>query len=72
MVARTPILTNTSHPHDMVHTYLESFEKIQQCVFELVHKIKATDRRGGGGRFNISRPGPSALREIIRLYRNIH
>ena len=42
-------------------TYLQSFEKIQQCVFELqCKKLNVTDRQmdGGGGHFNISRPRP--------------
>ena len=38
-------------------TYLQSFEKIQQCV--------QTDRQTDGGRCNISRPGSPAPREII-------
>ena len=29
-------------------TYLQSFEKIHQCVFELVRKLNVTDRRTGG------------------------
>ena len=45
-------------------TYLESFEKIHQCVFELrtVRKLNVTDgqtdrnRRTDGGHCNISRP----------------
>ena len=52
-------------------TYLQSFEKIHQCVF-WVRKLNVTDRRTerqdrrtDGGRCNISRPGPSAPREII-------
>ena len=41
-------------------TYLQSFEKIQLCVFKLVQKRNVTDRQTdgrAGGRFNISRPG---------------
>ena len=32
-------------------TYLQSFEKIHRCVFELVRKLNVTDGRtdGGGG-----------------------
>ena len=54
--------------------YLQSFEKIHQCVFWVtVRKLNVTDRRTDGqtdgqmgGRCNISRPGPSAPREIIK------
>ena len=52
-------------------TYLQSFEKIHQCVFELqCEKLnvtdRRTDRRTDGGCCNISRPGPSAPREITK------
>ena len=50
-------------------TYLQSFEKIHQCVLSYSAKTKhdgRTDRQTDGGRCNISRPGPSAPREIIK------
>ena len=37
-------------------TYLQSFEKIQQSVFELVRKLNVMDRQTDGGHCNISRP----------------
>ena len=50
-----------------IHTKFKhpiNFEKIQQCVFESLCENQ-TDRRTDRGRFNISRPGPMARREII-------
>ena len=51
-------------------TYLQSFEKIHQCVFELVRKLNVTDRRTDGrtdrqtdgGRCNIISPVPGLRR----------
>ena len=55
-------------------TYLQSFEKIHQCVLtSSCYSVKTkrdgqtdgrTDGQTDGGRCNISRPGPSAPREI--------
>ena len=47
----------TAHPHEIVK-YLQSFQKIVQ---------NTSDGRTDGGHYNISRPGPSARREITRL-----
>ena len=38
----------TTNPYDMVHVNAK-FEKIQQCVFELVRKLNVTDGRTDGG-----------------------
>ena len=47
----------------MVHI-LASFEKIHQCVFEVVRKLNGTDGRGGLAISPV--PGPTARHEIIK------
>ena len=48
------------------------FEKIQQCVFELVRKLNIMDGQTDRRRFNISRPGPLVWREIITSGSPLH
>ena len=60
----------TAHPHDMVHVPAKFRENTSMRFWVTVQKLNVTDRRTDrqtdGGRCNISRPGPSAPREIIR------
>ena len=50
----------TAHPHDMVHVPAKFRENTLMRFWVTVRKLNVTD----GGRCNISRPGPSAPREI--------
>ena len=64
----------TAHPHDMVHVPAKFRENTSMRFWVTVRKLNVTDRRTDGqtdgqtdgGRCNISRPGPSAPREIKR------
>ena len=62
----------TAHPHDMVHIHAKFRENTSMRFWVTVQKLNVTDRqtdgrtdgRTDGGHCNISRPGPSAPREI--------
>ena len=66
----------TAHPHDLVHVPAKFRENTGMRFWVTVWKLNVTDRqtdrwmdrrmdrRMDGGRCNISRPGPSAPREI--------
>ena len=68
----------TAHPHDLVHVSAKFRENKSMHFWVTVRKLnvtgRQTDRRTDrqtdgqtdGGRCNISRPGPSAPREIIK------
>ena len=55
----------TAHPHDMVHVPAKFRENTSMRFWVTVRKLNVTDGRTDRGRCNISRPGPSAPREII-------
>ena len=54
----------TAHPHEMVHVPTKFRENISMRFRVTVRKLNVTDRRTDRGHCNISRPGPSARREI--------
>ena len=65
----------TAHPHGMVHVPAKFRENTAMRFWVTVRKLNVTDRRTDrrtdrqtdGGRCNISRPGPSAPREITSI-----
>ena len=68
----------TAHPHDMVHVPAKFLENTSMRFRVTVRKPRdenktwRTDRVTDGGRCNISRPGPSAWREITRASERKH
>ena len=61
------ISKTTQHTPMTWCTFLQSFEKIQQCVFELVRKLNVTDGRTGRRTEGVAiLPGLRRRREIIR------
>ena len=59
----------TAHPHDMVHVPAKFRENTSMSFWVTVRKLNVTDGRTDGGRCNISRPRPSAPREIKIMHK---